>query len=128
MERKITPTEAFRKNRNNNGRPKKSIADVRDYFVRVRLNASEYYSTKAKARQAGMKMSEYIRSALNSSVVKERFGKNHNKMILLLTSALNNLNQLTKRAHQAGYFAVDGELKPLIKDIDNTIKKIEYDS
>ncbi len=115
------------RNRNNNGRPKKPIADVRDYFVRVRLNTNEYYTTKAKAQQAGMKMSEYIRSALNSSVVKERFGKNHNRVIILLTTALNNLNQLTKRAHQAGYFAIDGELKPLIKDIDNTIKQIEYD-
>ena len=115
------------KNRNNNGRPKKPISEVRDYFAKVRLNTNEYYTTKAKASQAGMTMSDYIRATLNNSVVKERFGKEHNRLILHLTTALNNLNQLTKRAHQVGYFAVDSELKPLVSNINNTIKQIEYD-
>lgn len=115
------------KNRNTNGRPKKPISEVRDYFAKVRLNTEEYYSTKAKARKASMTMSDYIRATLENSVVKERFGKEHNHLILHLTTALNNLNQLTKRAHQAGYFAVDREVNPLINNINNIIKQIEYD-
>ncbi len=114
-------------NRNKNGRPKKPITEVREYFIKVRLNTEEYYSTKAKASQAGMTVSDYIRATLKNSVVKERFGKEHNHLILHLTNALNNLNQLTKRAHQVGYFAVDRELEPLVSNINNTIKQIEYD-
>lgn len=115
------------KNRNINGRPKKSITEVRDYFVRARLNITEYYSAKAKASQAGMKLSEYLRATLQNSQVKERLSKEHNHIILMLTTGLNNLNQLTKRAHQVGYFAIDREVKPLLKEFDNIIKRIEYD-
>ena len=56
------------KNRNTKGRPKMQTFEVRDYFAKVRLNTEEYYSTKAKASQAGMTMSQYIRATLQNSV------------------------------------------------------------
>ena len=115
------------KNRNENGRPPMSTIEVRDYVVRVRLNTIEYFTTTEKARDAGVSLSQYIRMAITNSVVKQRISKEHNCIILQLTAGLNNLNQLTKRAHQVGYFAVDRELKPVINALENIIKSIEND-
>lgn len=115
------------KNRNNNGRPKKPTIEVKDYIVRVRLDMMEYFTLTEKAREAGMSLSHYIRIAINGSVVKQRLSKENNRIILQLTAGLNNLNQLTKKAHQVGYLAVEQELKPVVTGLENTIKQIEYD-
>lgn len=113
------------KNPNKNGRPKKPIAELRDYLVSVRLNTAEYYSAKAKATQAGVTLSEYLRLILRKSQVRQRLTPDQNRLILSLTAMGNNLNQLTKRANQAGYLAVGNELQSKISELDNVIKLIE---
>ncbi|CDN32703.1 hypothetical protein BN938_2633 [Mucinivorans hirudinis] len=57
---------------------------------------------KAKARTARLTISEYIRSALRNSTVKERLTATHLQLITKLTGMANNLNQIAKRANQAG--------------------------
>lgn len=114
-------------NRNNNGRPKLSEIDKKSYFARVRLSTEEYYLIRAKAREADMNMSEYIRSALGSSEVRQRLTLDQHRLILALIGMGNNLNQLAKKANQAGYPTVSGELKLKIKEFDNVIKQIEND-
>ncbi len=115
------------KNRHINGRPTLIEIDKKSYFARVRLTAEDYFLVKAKAREAGMNMSEYIRSALQKSEVRQRLSPEHNRLILSLTVMGNNLNQLAKRANQVGYLAVDLRVKKMINDLDEVIKMIEND-
>ncbi len=112
------------KNRNNKGRPTISEVDRKSYFARVRLSTEEYYLVRAKAREAAMTMSEYIRTMLRNSEVRQRLTPDQNKLILALVGMGNNLNQLAKRANQVGYTSVSGEINVKISEIDKVIKLI----
>ena len=127
MTNKSTSADTLRKNRNNNGRPKLPMSENKNYKVTVKFATAEYYSLKSKTRQAGMTISEFIRLAIQNCSVKERLNPSHIKHISQLSGMANNLNQIAKRANQAGYVAVRYEHNSLIKEIDNMIKTIEYD-
>lgn len=115
------------KNRNNDGRPKLGITEVRKYRIEVRFATAEYYSLKAKAKEAGATLSEFIRAALQSCTIKERLRPEHLRHIVQLTGMANNLNQIAKRANAYGYHAAQEVSEGLAKSIDNIIKSIEYD-
>lgn len=116
------------KNRNNNGRPKKSSSDKKSFKLEVRLRMGEYYGVKGKARMADMIVSEFIRRALQNSTVKERLNSKHLHHISQLTGMANNLNQIAKRANAAGYSNVKLEVDRLVENVKSLIKLIEYDS
>ncbi len=113
------------KNRNNRGRPTINEVERKSYFARVRLSTEEYYLVRAKAREAAMNMSEYIRVTLRNSEVKQRLTPEQNRLILGLVGMGNNINQLAKRANQVGYLSVDRELITKVAEIDKVIKLIE---
>ena len=115
------------KNRNNDGRPKLPKLEKKCHKVTVKFATAEYYSLKAKTRQAGVTVSEFIRLAIQNCSVKERLNPSHAKHISQLSGMANNLNQIAKRANQVGYLAVKQEHNSLIKGIDNVIKTIEND-
>ena len=52
------------KNRNVNGRPKKSATEKKSYKVTVKLATAEYYSLKSKAKEASDTISNFIRNAI----------------------------------------------------------------
>lgn len=115
------------KNRNENGRPKLSATEVRKYRIEVRFATAEYYALKAKAKVAGVTISEFIRTAIKNCTVKERLHPQHLKHILQLTGMANNLNQIARRANQAGYISAGADSERLARDIDQVIKSIEND-
>ncbi|CDN30762.1 Mobilization protein BmgB [Mucinivorans hirudinis] len=115
------------KNRNENGRPKLASTEVRKYRIEVRFATEEYFLLKTKARTARLTISDFIRTTLRNSTVKERLTATHLQLITKLTGMANNLNQIAKRANQAGYFAAKTESETLAKEIDNVIKSIEND-
>ena len=128
MTNKLMSAETLRKNRNNDGRPKLPILEKKSYKITVKFATAEYYSLKAKTRQAGVTVSEFIRLAIQNCSVKERLNPSHVKHISQLSGMANNLNQIAKRANQVGYLAVKQEHNSLINEIDNVIKTIENDS
>lgn len=115
------------KNRNENGRPKLAATAVRKHRIEVRFSTVEYYALKAKAKAAEATISDFIRTALQRCEVKERLRATHLRYIVQLTGMANNLNQIAKRANQAGYIAAKSESETLAKSIDNVIKSIEND-
>lgn len=115
------------KNRNENGRPKKEAIDRWQYRASLKLGLIEYRALLRNASAAGLSISEYIRSALRNSTVKERLTATHLQLITQLTGMANNLNQIAKRANQAGYIVAKNESETLAKSIDNVIKSIEND-
>lgn len=115
------------KNRNVNGRPKLSATDKKGYKVTVKFATAEYYSLKAKAKEAGMTISLFVRNALQQCEVRQRLSDTHLKHILQLTGMANNLNQIAKKANIHGYSAAGTESEILAEEIDNVIKSIEND-
>lgn len=115
------------KNRNVNGRPKLSATEKKGYKVTVKFATAEYYSLKAKAKEAGMTISLFVRNALQQCEVRQRLSAAHLKHILQLTGMANNLNQIAKKANTYGYLAAEAESETLAKEIDNVIKSIEND-
>ncbi len=115
------------KNRNNNGRPKLEAMEKKSYRITVKLSPPEYYSLRGKALKAGCNLSEMIRQTLASSIVKERLSKEHTDLILQLTAMGNNLNQLTKKAHQVGLYGLEQECERFFNSTDEIIKLIVND-
>ena len=62
-------------------------ASVRDYKVRL----------------AGINLSEYIRSVIRKSEVKQRLSSEHLGHIRQLSGMVNNINQIARNANAAGY-------------------------
>ena len=115
------------KKRNNDGRPPKSATEKRKYKITVRFATEEYFSLKEKARRAGITMSEYLRRASASSVVRERLRPQHLQHILKLTGMANNLNQISRKSNAAGYVGIRTEYRNLASEIDDLISRIKDD-
>lgn len=119
--------EALRKNRNNDGRPKLPLTEKKGYKVTVKFATAEYYSLKAKAKEAGMNLSLFIRNALQGAEVRERFSAEHLRYILQLTGMANNLNQIARKANAGGYTNARSEYLHLAMRIDNLLTTMEND-
>ena len=115
------------KNRNNEGRPSMAATEKRKYKITVRFATEEYFSLKEKARRAGITLSEYLRRAAASSVVRERLRPLHLHHILQLTGMANNLNQISRKANAAGYVSARTEYRYLASEIDDLISRIKDD-
>lgn len=115
------------KNRNNDGRPPKAATERRKYKITVRFATEEYFSLKEKARQAGITLSEYLRSSAATSVVRERLRSQHLHHIHQLTGMANNHNQISRKANAVGYVKVRSEYHHLASEIDNLISRIKDD-
>lgn len=113
------------KNRNNDGRPKLPLIEKKGYKVTVKFATAEYYSLKAKAKEAGMNMSLFIRTALQGSEVIQRFSAEHLHHILQLTGMANNLNQIARKANAGGYTNARSEYLNLAVRIDNLLTSME---
>jgi hypothetical protein len=54
------------------GRPSKRPGERMAYHVNVKMRTVEYYTLKAKAREAGVNLSECIRQCIEKGFIKER--------------------------------------------------------
>ena len=113
------------KNQNKNGRPKKEEANKKKYKLTVKMETQEYFSFKAKVRSAGINQSEYIRRSIAKSDVKQRLTFEHLGYIRQIAGMANNINQIARKAHTAGYTEVHPEMMQSIAGLDNLIKRIE---
>jgi hypothetical protein len=82
------------------GRPKKVIK--RESATGVRFTKAEYFVIKQKALKAGMRITNYIREMSLNGNVTARTSEEERHFIRQLIGISNNLNQLTKKAHQEG--------------------------
>lgn len=109
------------------GRPAKKLGEKRRYTVSVKLDTREYLSLKTKANIAGISRSEYIRQAISGSIIRPRLTPELNGHIRKLAAMGNNLNQIARRANEAGYNKARGEYLHLAGMIDNVIEDIRND-
>ena len=104
------------------GRP--TVADARrlSKAVTVKFSKIDYETLRTRSRKANRRLAEYIReSALKSEVVQARTEADLKEYRTLVGMA-NNLNQLTKMAHQDGIIYLYSPIEGLLREIINTIR------
>lgn len=107
-----------------NGRPPKEQHKKRSYQVNVKLMTEEYYYLKSQASKAAMPINDYVRSAIRSKEVRQRLIPELNLHIRELCGMANNINQLAKKANQAGFTTVSLECSVFMEMIDDIIQRI----
>ena len=105
------------------GRP--TVADARrlSKAVTVKFSKIDYEILRTRSRKANRHLAEYIReSALKSEVVQPR-AEADMKEYRTLVGLANNLNQLTKMAHQDGIIYLYSPIVKLLGEITNVIRE-----
>jgi hypothetical protein len=104
------------------GRPKKTIK--RSDFLMVRLTPTERILIESRAKNAGLKPSEWFRRAAKSAKVFPRFTAEESGWFRTLAGLANNLNQLTHLAHVAGLFSLALKCQSMLRQIEELLTKI----
>lgn len=108
--------------KNKGGAPKKRVR--RELIVRIRMTATERFQIDAKAKAAGMRASTWIRTSAKSAKIVPRLTAEERRILWMLSGLANNLNQLTKLAHQHGLLSLVRECDKLLKEIDITLNHL----
>ena len=78
-------------NRKKGGRPKKATTEKLKYILpHVRLSTIDYFMVKAKAKEAGVSLTEYQRQCLLYGYVVERINTEHLQLYRQLAGIGNN--------------------------------------
>ena len=105
------------------GRP--TVADARrlSKAVTVKFSMTDYETLRTRSRKANRRLAEYIReSALKSEVVQPRTEADLKEYRTLVGMA-NNLNQLTKLAHQDSIIYLYSPIDRLLGEITSVIRE-----
>ena len=111
--------------KNKGGAPKKRVK--RELIIRIRMSATERFQIVDKAKAAGMRPSTWIRASAKSAKIIPRLTADERRILWMLAELSNNLNQLTKLAHQLGLLRVVRQCEQVIKEVDETFKKLNRD-
>jgi hypothetical protein len=117
---KVLQKTALSRPKNKGGRPKAKIR--RDQTLRIRINATELYLIKTKAREAGMRASTWIRQAAKAARIAPRWTPEQMELLRMMAGMANNLNQLAKQANSGKLLFIVRKCETLLAEIDHTIK------
>lgn len=107
------------------GRPKVRVR--RETHVKVRMTATERFYIAAKAKDAGMRISDWIRAAAKTAKVIARLTPEDLQIMRMLMGLANNLNRLTKMAHKDGILTIAIKCGHLLPEIDQALKYFNND-
>ena len=108
--------------KNKGGAPKKRVR--REIILRIRMTATDRFYINSKAKDAGMKASSWIRAAARNAKIVPRLTDNERRILWMLAELANNLNQITKLAHQLGLLTVARDCSKILNEIDVTLKHL----
>ncbi|MDR2937042.1 MAG: MobC family plasmid mobilization relaxosome protein [Rikenellaceae bacterium] len=115
------------KQRNKGGRPKKGAVEKLKYKVSFMLPTGDYLTLKAKARAAKLPRAEIVRRAVTGCRIVPRFTSEQAGWMRNLLGVGNNLNQLARLAHQAGYPENAAQSRQVVGEISRTLKLFRDD-
>jgi ketol-acid reductoisomerase len=119
---KTTNKQQITQPKSKGGAPKKRVK--RELIIRIRMTATERFYIESKAKAAGMRSSSWIRAAAKSAKVVPRLTADERRILWMLAELANNLNQLTKLAHQLGLLTVARDCSKILNEIDVTLKHL----
>ncbi|MGJ1194254.1 plasmid mobilization protein [Sphingobacterium siyangense] len=107
------------------GRPKKAI--TRSVSLVVRITPTERLAIAGKARNAGMRISDWFRQSAKVAVIKPRLSTEETSYLRTLSGMANNLNQLTKLAHKGGLVSIMASLRSLLNEVERLMERVGRD-
>ncbi len=107
------------------GRPKKAI--TRSVSLVVRMTPTERLAIAGKARNAGIRLSEWFRQSAKTSVLRPRLSREESGHLRTLSGMANNLNQLTKLAHRERLVTIMADLRRLLSETERLMERIGRD-
>ncbi|ROS87503.1 plasmid mobilization relaxosome protein MobC [Muribaculaceae bacterium Isolate-080 (Janvier)] len=107
--------------------PGASEKSGKSYVVSVRLNEEQYKTVQEYCRKSGRKLSDFWRHALLNAKVTAIATPDDMAILRQIGSMANNLNQLAKKANEAGFKLVEWSLKGLSKEIKTLYTRLSYD-
>ncbi|MFZ4263617.1 plasmid mobilization protein [Sphingobacterium sp. HJSM2_6] len=112
----------MKNNKKKGGRP--ALENKKKFRINVRFDELEHKRVLQNATIAGMSKSEWVRKSATLRKIAPRFTEEQLKALRAITGASNNLNQLTKKAHQSGLLDIATECQNTISHINYCIDKI----
>jgi hypothetical protein len=106
------------------GRPKKAVK--KEIITGTRFSKIEHFIVRQKASKAGLKLTEYIRTMAIKGDVKSRMSEEDRHFVRQLIGMANNLNQLTKLAHQQGIMRALLYFEKYRNQIDELLKALKH--
>lgn len=97
------------------------------FVVSVRLDEEQHKTALEKCRKSGRKLSDYWRCALLNAEVIQVARPEDMALLRQIGSVANNLNQLAKKANEAGFKLVQWSLDSLSKEIKSLYSKLSHD-
>ena len=101
--------------------------EVKMYVVSVRLTDEQYQTVVENCRISGRKLSDYWRRALLNAKVTAIATPEDMAILRQFGSMSNNLNQLAKKANEAGFKLVKWSLDSLGKDMKSLYQRLSHD-
>ena len=109
------------------GRPAKKRIEKQQWVVSTKLTDLQFYTSRKRAPEAGLHVSEYVRQAVVSAEVTPRLNRQDADTIRRLAGEANNINQLAHRANAGGFALVAVELVKLKNRIIEIINHLSDD-
>lgn len=97
------------------------------FVVSVRLDEEQHKTALEKCRKSGRKLSDYWRCALLNAEVIQVARPEDMALLRQIGSMSNNLNQLAKKANEAGFKLVQWSLDSLSKELKSLYSKLSHD-
>lgn len=110
---------------NKGGRPKKAIK--REAATGIRFTKAEYFIVKQKAIRARMKITVYVRTMAVEGEVKARALPSDKQLEKQLAGIANNINQMTKLAHQQGMLSALLFFERIRVEVDHILSRLRDD-
>ena len=109
-------------NKKHGGRPTVAEGKRLSKAVTVKFSKKDYEILRTMSRKANRRMAEYIRESALQTEVVQPCTETDLKEYRTLVGMANNLNQLTKMAHQDGIIYLYSPLDNLLGEITNMVR------
>ena len=109
-------------NKKPKGRPAVAEGKRLSKAVTVKFSKKDYEILRTRSRKANRRLAEYIRESALQSEAVHTCTEMDLKEYRTLVGLANNLNQLTKMAHQDGIIYLFSPLDSLLGEITNVVR------
>ena len=108
------------------GRPQVSTLKRLTKSVTVKFSKPDYEKLRHRSKNANRTLAEYIRYAAFDARIVAKHSTEDAAIIRNLTGMANNLNQLTRLSHQAGFHRTQRIVTELLQKLKEIIVRYRY--
>lgn len=108
------------------GRPRVSGVCKLSKAVTVKFSKIDYERLCRRSRQANLTLAEFLRISAFETMITARHSAEETAVIRNLTGMANNLNQLTRLSHQAGFHRTQKTVTELLQKLKEIIVRYRH--